>query len=73
MADSGAVREIRAALRHEFHHTTLIAADDPQSDLFELPAERGVIEGSAAWVFDTAEQIVGPATGCRSGCRAGPV
>ena len=49
--------------------------DDPQRDLFELLAEQGVIdlrmmdntgmEGSAAWVFDAAEQIVGPATAGR--------
>ena len=75
VVDSSAVREIRAALRYQFDHTTLIAVDDPQRDLFELLAERGVIdlrimdntgmEGSAAWVFDTAEQIVGPATGGR--------
>ncbi|MEB3984221.1 6-carboxytetrahydropterin synthase [Mycobacterium sp. 663a-19] len=72
---SGTVGEIDAALRHQFDHTTLIAADDPQRDLFELLAERGVIdlrimdntgmEGSAAWVFDTAEQIVGLATAGR--------
>ncbi|HWY01782.1 MAG TPA: 6-carboxytetrahydropterin synthase [Mycobacterium sp.] len=75
VVDSSAVREIRAALRYQFDHTTLIAVDDPQRDLFELLAERGVIdlrimdntgmEGSAAWVFDTAEQIVGLATGGR--------
>ena len=75
VVDSSAVREIRAALRYQFDHTTLIAVDDPQRDLFELLAERGVIdlrimdntgmEGSAAWVFDTAEQIVGLATAGR--------
>ena len=75
VVDSIAVRRIRAALRYQFDHTTLIAVDDPQRDLFELLAERGVIdlrimdntgmEGSAAWVFDTAEQIVGLATGGR--------
>jgi 6-pyruvoyl-tetrahydropterin synthase len=75
VVDSIAVREIRAALRYQFDHTTLIAVDDPQRDLFELLAERGVIdlrimdntgmEGSAAWVFDAAEQIVGPATAGR--------
>lgn len=72
VVDSSAVKEIRASLRCQFDHTTLIAADDPQRDLFELLAERGVIdlrimdntgmEGSAAWVFDTAKQIVGLAT-----------
>jgi hypothetical protein len=69
------VREVRAALRYQFDHTTLIAEDDPERDLFELLAKRGVIdlrimdntgmEGSAAWVFDTAERIVGLATGGR--------
>jgi 6-pyruvoyl-tetrahydropterin synthase len=75
VVDSGSLREIRVALRYQFDHTTLIAVDDPQRDLFELLAERGVIdlrimdhtgmEGSAAWVFDTADRIVGPATGGR--------
>jgi hypothetical protein len=75
VVESNAVREIRAELRYQFDHTTLIALDDPQRDLFELLAERGVIglrimdntgmEGSAAWVFDTAEQIAGLATGGR--------
>ncbi|OMC54351.1 hypothetical protein A5745_00920 [Mycobacterium sp. IS-2888] len=75
VVDPGAVRVIRAALRYQFDHTTLIAAADPQRALFELLAERGVIdlrimddtgmEGSAAWVFDTAERIVSLATGGR--------
>jgi 6-pyruvoyl-tetrahydropterin synthase len=73
--DSGSLREIRAALRYQFDHTTLIGGNDPQRDLFELLAERGVIdlrimyntgmEGSAAWVFETADRIVGLATGGR--------
>jgi 6-pyruvoyl-tetrahydropterin synthase len=75
VVNPSAVREIRAALRYQFDHTTLIAVDDPQRDLFELLAERGVIdlrimdntgmELSAAWVFDTAEQIVWLATAGR--------
>lgn len=66
------LEEIREALRKQFDHTTLIAADDPERDLFELLAERGVIdlrimdstgmERSAAWVFDTVESIVVRAT-----------
>jgi 6-pyruvoyl-tetrahydropterin synthase len=73
--DNCAVNEVRSALRYQFDHTTLIAEDDPQRDLFELLAERGVVdlrimrsttmEGSAAWVFDTAERIVALATGGR--------
>ncbi len=75
VVDVGTVAEIRSALRYQFDHTTLIAEDDPQRDLFELLAERGVIdlrimestgmEGSAAWAFETAERIVAPATGGR--------
>jgi 6-pyruvoyl-tetrahydropterin synthase len=75
VVDSGALDEIQASLRYQFDHTTLIAADDPQRDLFELLAERGVIdlramdstglEGSAAWVFGTSERIVALATGGR--------
>jgi 6-pyruvoyltetrahydropterin/6-carboxytetrahydropterin synthase len=75
VVNSSTVREIRAALRYQFDHTTLMAVDNPQRDLFELLAERGVIdlrimdntgmEGSAAWVFDTAEQIVGLTTAGR--------
>jgi 6-pyruvoyltetrahydropterin/6-carboxytetrahydropterin synthase len=72
VVDSSSLRGVRAALRRQFDHTTLIAVDDPQRDLFELLADQGVIdlrimdntgmEGSAAWVFDTAERIVGLAT-----------
>jgi 6-pyruvoyl tetrahydropterin synthase len=40
VVDPSAVKEIRAALRYQFDHTTLIAADDPQRDLFELMAEQ---------------------------------
>ena len=75
VVDSDALNEVRSALRYQFDHTTLIADDDPQRDLFEMMAERGVvdlrimehtsIEGSAAWVFDTTERIVTLATGGR--------
>jgi 6-pyruvoyl-tetrahydropterin synthase len=75
VVDSSAIGEVRSALRYQFDHTTLIAQDDPQRDLFELLAERGVVdlrimentgmEGSAAWVFETAERIVALATGGR--------
>jgi 6-pyruvoyltetrahydropterin/6-carboxytetrahydropterin synthase len=38
VVDSSAVRKIRATLRYQFGHTTLIAVDGPQRDLFELLA-----------------------------------
>jgi hypothetical protein len=75
VVECSSVVEVRAALRYQFDHTTLIAQDDPQRDLFEMLAERGVIDlrimdntgmdGSAAWAFDAAERIIGLATGGR--------
>lgn len=75
VVDGHYLKEVRATLRGQFDHTTLIAADDPQLDLFEQLADQGVIdlgimqctgiEASAAWVFDTVELIVGQATGGR--------
>lgn len=73
--DHRCLQEVGAALRHQFGHTTLIAADDPQRDLFELLAAEGAVdlrimdctgmEATAAWAFDTVEQIVARATGGR--------
>ncbi|MDP7706252.1 6-carboxytetrahydropterin synthase [Mycobacterium sp. TY815] len=64
--------DIRAALQGQYAHTTLITANDPQRDLFELLAERDLVdmrivdsaglEASAAWVFETVEKIVARAT-----------
>jgi 6-pyruvoyltetrahydropterin/6-carboxytetrahydropterin synthase len=75
VVDFSSLKTVRAALQRQFDHTTLIAADDPERDLFEMLADRGVIdlrimdntgmEGSAAWVFDTAERIVRQATAGR--------
>ena len=72
VVDSGSLAEIQAAVRDQFDHTTLIAADDPQRALFQLLADQGVIdlrimydtgtEGSAAWVFVAAERILALAT-----------
>lgn len=75
VVSESSLKQLRAALRYQFDHTTLIAANDPQRDMFELLAARDVIqlrimdntgmEGSAAWVFDTAERIVGLTTAGR--------
>ncbi|GAB7143520.1 6-carboxytetrahydropterin synthase [Mycobacterium riyadhense] len=72
VVDTRCLKDLRAALRRQFDHTTLIAADDPQLDLFQMMADQGVIdlrimdstgmEACAAWVFDTVERIVGKAT-----------
>jgi 6-pyruvoyltetrahydropterin/6-carboxytetrahydropterin synthase len=73
--DARCLREVRTALARQFDHTTLIASDDPQRELFELLAAQDALdlrimhctgmEASAAWVFDTVERIVGQATGGR--------
>ena len=73
--DARCLREVRTALARQFDHTTLIASDDPQRELFELLAAQHALdlrimhctgmEASAAWVFDTVERIVGEATGGR--------
>jgi 6-pyruvoyltetrahydropterin/6-carboxytetrahydropterin synthase len=73
--DARCLREVHTALARQFDNTTLIASDDPQRELFELLAEQDALdlrimhctgmEASAAWVFDTVERIVGPATGGR--------
>lgn len=70
------LEDIRAALHAQFGHTTLIATNDPQRDLFELLAERDLVEmrvvdsagleASAAWVFETVEMIVAQSTGGRA-------
>ncbi|OBK17153.1 hypothetical protein A5636_23830 [Mycobacterium asiaticum] len=72
VVDAACIADVRAALCRQFDHTTLIAANDPQRDLFELLAAQGAIdlrvmpcagmEASAAWVFDTVDGIVGAAT-----------
>jgi 6-pyruvoyltetrahydropterin/6-carboxytetrahydropterin synthase len=70
--DAKTLTQVWAALRNQFDHTTLIAVNDPQRALFEMLADRGVIdlrlmdstgmEGSAAWVFHTVESVVAQAT-----------
>ncbi|WP_081283156.1 6-carboxytetrahydropterin synthase [Mycobacterium asiaticum] len=75
VVDADCLEQVRNALRRQFDHTTLIAAEDPQRDLFELLAAQGAIdlrvmhcpgmEASAAWVFDTVERIVAKASGGR--------
>lgn len=75
VVDGRYLKEVRAALRAQFDHTTLIASDDPQRELFEQLADQGVVdlrimactgmEASAAWVFETVERIVSQATAGR--------
>ncbi|MFE9609916.1 6-pyruvoyl tetrahydropterin synthase family protein [Streptomyces sp. NPDC006012] len=68
VVDFGELKEVRALLQAQFDHTTLIAADDPQLELFEELRRSGVIdlrimdhtgmEGAAEWVHDNVDGLV---------------
>ncbi|MFD6517041.1 6-pyruvoyl tetrahydropterin synthase family protein [Rhodococcus sp. NPDC060176] len=66
--DFGALKDVRALLNRQFDHTTLVAENDPDRQLFEELDSRGVIdlrvmkhtgmEGAAAWVTEEAGRLV---------------
>ncbi|WP_433496756.1 6-pyruvoyl trahydropterin synthase family protein [Sphaerimonospora sp. CA-214678] len=66
--DFSALKEVRALLQGQFDHTTLIAAGDPQRELFEELGRCGVIdlrimdhtgmEGAAEWVHGNVDRLV---------------
>ncbi|MGW0337722.1 6-pyruvoyl trahydropterin synthase family protein [Streptomyces sp. NPDC003011] len=68
VVDFGDLKEVRALLQEQFDHTTLIAVDDPQRDLFEELRRSGVIdlrimdhtgmEGAAEWVHERVDRLV---------------
>lgn len=70
--DFGGLKEVKEWLEYMFDHTFLIAADDPYLNHFEKMDEDGVIqlrvmpnpgmEGSAKYIFDKVNTIVGELT-----------
>ncbi|MDT8911797.1 6-carboxytetrahydropterin synthase [Amycolatopsis sp. PS_44_ISF1] len=76
VVDFGGLKEVRAALRDQFDHTTVIAEADPELPLFRELAAKGLLdlrvmpspgmEGAAAWVYDVASEIVRRTTGGRA-------
>ncbi|MFL6615801.1 MAG: 6-pyruvoyl trahydropterin synthase family protein [Pantoea agglomerans] len=72
IVDFSGLKKIRAALCHQFDHTTLIAENDPELPLFRQLAARNIIdlrimantsmEGAARWVFETANKLISEET-----------
>jgi 6-pyruvoyltetrahydropterin/6-carboxytetrahydropterin synthase len=68
VVDLGDLKEVRSLLQAQFDHTTLIASDDPEREVFERLDRSRVIdlrimestgmEGSAEWVYDTVNQYI---------------
>lgn len=68
VVDFSQLKDVRALLQRQFDHTTLIAADDPQREVFEELGRLGVVdlrimahtgmEGAAEWVYDHADRLV---------------
>ena len=67
--DFGNCKEIKAILENQFDHTTCVAADDPELDLFKLMNEKDMIdlrimengvsiEKTSEWIFNTVNDYV---------------
>ena len=67
--DFGNCKEIKTILENQFDHTTCVAADDPELDMFKLMddkdmidlriMENGVsIEKNSEWIFNTVNNYV---------------
>lgn len=68
VVDFGDLKDVRSLLQDQFDHTTLIAADDPQREVFEELRRSGVIdlrimdhtgmEGAAEWVHEQVDGLI---------------
>jgi 6-pyruvoyltetrahydropterin/6-carboxytetrahydropterin synthase len=75
VVDFGQLRDVHALLAAQFDHTTVVAADDPELELFEQLADKGLVdlrvmthsgmEGAADWVFRHVDELIGLTTGGR--------
>lgn len=75
VVDFGELKQVRALLQEQFDHTTLVATDDPELELFEELARREVIdlrvmahtgmEGAAEWAYEHVDCLIRDATGDR--------
>ena len=74
--DFGNCKEIKAILENQFDHTTCVAADDPELDLFKLMNEKDMIdlrimkngvsiEKTSEWIFNTVNNYVKDKTNSR--------
>ena len=71
--DFGGLDDLKQTLRDQFDHTTVVAGDDPELDLFKTLNEKGIIqlrimpggvgvERFAEWVFKTADTYIDEVT-----------
>tara|TARA_R110000772_G_scaffold238507_1_gene350487 strand:- start:280 stop:642 length:363 start_codon:yes stop_codon:yes gene_type:complete len=74
--DFGGLKDLKTMLNYQFDHTTCIAADDPEMDIFVELAERKIIqlrvmedgvgiERTAEYVYKLTDKYVDQATGGR--------
>ena len=73
--DFGGFKEIRKILQKQFDHTTCVASDDPEMDIFEELSSRGIIdlrvmdnvgiEKTAEWIYKLVDPIIDKETSGR--------
>jgi 6-pyruvoyltetrahydropterin/6-carboxytetrahydropterin synthase len=75
VVDFSDLKEVRALIQEQFDHTTLIARDDPERELFERLERAGAMdlrimdhtgmEGAAQWVYRNVDRLIRERTGGR--------
>ncbi len=84
IVDFGGLKKLKEAFKYQFDHTTCVAGDDPELDLFKEMERRGVIqlrimpngvgiERTAEFVFNIADEHVKQITNGRCWCERAEV
>ena len=80
IVDFGGLKQLKETLQHQFDHTTCVAADDPELELFMEMDKRGIIqlrimprgvgiERTAEFVWKAADEFVKQLTNNRCWCE----
>lgn len=80
IVDFGGLKQLKEILQHQFDHTTCVAADDPELELFKTMERQGIIqlrimakgvgiERAAEFVWKTADEFVKQLTNNRCWCE----
>ncbi len=80
IVDFGGLKRLKEILQHQFDHTTCVAADDPELELFKTMERQGIIqlrimakgvgiERAAEFVWKTADEFVKQLTNNRCWCE----
>jgi len=80
IVDFGGLKKLKEAFQYQFDHTTCVAGDDPELDLFKEMERRGVIqlrimpngvgiERTAEFIFNIADEHVKQLTNGRCWCE----